>query len=87
MAKPMSSVKVLAASRPSGERTMEPERHSVSVRQIANGYITETSTCRDGEYRSSETFSQDKPNLEIARATGPDTGNSMRDAIDAIKGR
>jgi hypothetical protein len=39
------------------------ESRSVSVRKIDNGYITSESTCKGGDYKSTERFSSDAPDI------------------------
>lgn len=48
------------------EMSIEPNDNvSVSVRKIDNGYIVAKSCYGNGEYHSSETFTKDKPKVEL----------------------
>ena len=49
---------------------LQNEDHSISVRQIDNGYITRTShnNPQTGEYRCAETFSASEPRIIPGRA-------------------
>jgi len=38
---------------------------SVSVRKISNGYIINQSSWNGDEYRSTETYSKEKPTIEV----------------------
>lgn len=50
---------------------VEPNEHaSVSVRQIDNGFITSRSSYSGGEYKTSETFSKEKPKISLNASTG-----------------
>lgn len=68
---------------------VQPNDHaSVSVRQIDNGYIVAKSSYRDGEYKSSETFTKERPKVELevydkapARRSRPTSANSLSSAI------
>lgn len=88
MAKPTPSTKILASRPARSMGIMEPESRSVEVRQITNGFLIRESVCKDGDYKSQETFSATKPNLEAA--TSPETtspGNSLAAAVGVLRGR
>lgn len=89
MAKKSPSASVLAKQYPAGSYEA-PESHSVQVRPIANGYLTEICHSEGGEYSRKEIFSQEKPALEpgLARKdSGPGGGKALRGAIESIRGK
>lgn len=47
------------------------ESKSVSCRKIDNGYIVSESSYQNGQYKSSERYSAEKPKLEFAPAPKP----------------
>lgn len=74
-----SSVSTLAAM-PIGPDCDEHSSVSVSCRKIDNGFIVSRSECRNGEYKHSEEFSKDKPDLEVRGERSNVGRETMRDA-------
>lgn len=56
------------------------ESRSVSVRKIANGYITSESSCKDGRYESEENYSATPPDLGEKESENP-----LKQAVDYMK--
>ena len=50
------------------------ERSEVSVRKIANGYLTRVSKSGNGGYSCEERFSERAPKITAARVSGDDAG-------------
>lgn len=65
--------------------------HSISTRQIDNGWLIETSSCdpHTGRYSSSTKYAQNQPRIIPGRAarTGAagDSSGSLREAADYLK--
>lgn len=56
------------------------ESRSVNVRKIANGYVTNESSYKDGRHECEETYSLTPPDLGEERAENP-----MKRALDYMK--
>lgn len=56
------------------------ESRSVNVRKIENGYLTCESSCKDGKYESSETYSATPPDLGENQSE-----NGLKRAVDYMK--
>jgi hypothetical protein len=55
---------------------------SVNVRPIDNGYVVCKSYTRGGEFRTSEIYTSEKPDIDIdAGARSPGGTSSMKDAV------
>lgn len=70
-------------------KARKPDSHesvSVSVRPIDNGYVLCRSHCKpNGEYVSTETYSPDRPRLNLTADRMPTS--SLRDAVKSLGGR
>ena len=69
------------------------EEHSISCREIDNGFIVRKSACNPetGEYRSSERFYSRAPTImepRVTRGPRPDgEGQGLRDTMDYLNKR
>ncbi len=59
------------------------ESCSVDVRRIDNGYVIRESRCSDGQYHSSERYSQEKPSLDGGLDNGSTT-SAMKEAMKEL---
>ena len=58
------------------------ESNNISVRKIANGYVTSVSGCGPNGYHSEERFSERAPRIIPARIAGDDAGSeSLSDTM------
>lgn len=58
------------------------ESHSTRVKPIDNGFLVEKSSCVDGRYECSTTFSPTQPDLDSAK---PEDGTSLKKAVGYMK--
>ena len=68
----------------------EGESVSVDVRKIANGYITRTTRSGPEGYASDESFSAERPAVEVEAGAGRDKSeqpSAMRRAIGKLNSR
>ena len=54
------------------------EYTSLNVRKIDNGYLTRTSSNKDGQYSSSEVYSKDPPQASSDDAQGSPMARALR---------
>jgi hypothetical protein len=73
-------------SMPSPAAIGDSESLNVEVRRIDNGYITRESRYSQGDYKSCERFSQDKPVLgDLAKPQTSPGRSSLRNAVRSLK--
>lgn len=84
MAKRMNDTKAVKAMPAMGGSLGNGDSLSVDVRKIDNGYITRSSSYKNDEYHSRESYSPDKPDFSVQSDTQQES-STLRKAIDSMK--
>lgn len=85
MRKRLNDTIVLQRS-PGRGKDMGNTSHTVSVRPIDNGFVVTESMCDNGNYKSHETFSEERPNLTPQATEQIPRSNALSGAVKYLKG-